>query len=260
MLSNLRDRAVLALGKIIKAGIALEEIVKSLVPDESKGTVDREIENERRSLLLTLRALSGERVLAVYPSLTRDQIVKLERVARCAPALKKISILLDGFPKINVRDAQIAEGALMDPSVISKLRNHPYCVEYSASYLEDAATTLRQYLETCRGLAFRHLVRLLPITVLEHCHSQRFSSDKQREQASEYVWQSLIQELIGTPVTASFPINSQAMLVSIGSIMMIVQRKGSKPSALAHELRHMASRIESTTRRRRKAIARTEEL
>jgi len=280
MQAHLRDRAIAAIREIFSAGIAVEDIAKSFIPNQKsrEATVEAEIAAERRTLAITIRALSGDRVVGSYRDLTRAQVEMLERVARCAPTLKKIHSDLNAFAKINVRDSMIADGAeikqqrgglkpkKLDPAFISKIRNRPYWANYSAPFLERAAAALHEYLQTSRRVVFRPLVHQIPITILDHFHNQTSRTTEQRQaQGSEYIRELLIHKAAGSSSRAiPFVPGSDALLALVGDdIFVIVPRPGLSKvrelKAVAHELRHIASRLESAHHRPRKAKVRTEE-
>jgi hypothetical protein len=253
-MSSLNATARVSMRQIAQAGILPKEIAESWVHlRKNCGTEERrEIETERRALAQMLMSLIDDKVVSSRAPLT-SEVAMLRKIVDCLPTLKQIRRALTEYEKLGTPDAHVAALTGLDPSAVSRLRNHLFQVEYSSEFLEEAAKQLLANLPQTRGIPASALVEHFPIRVLEFDNNDIVMNMHTRAHAEAAIRAGLVRCMQGSSsLSVELPKGCRGALASIGEDSYIFVLAAGLPNegrvTIAHELRHIADRYEFGTK------------
>jgi hypothetical protein len=245
------------LKEILKNGFRIEDIVGYWTPKPANATpaIYMEIDAERKDACRMLESLVNPRVSSPRGLLVRE-LQWLRKIRDRVVVYKRIARALEEFRQLGMRDADVAAMAGQSPAVICRLRNHLFTVEYSENFLQSVADALDRNLPQSRKIPAEALVRQFKIQVLEF-DSQGPITAETRAQVDSAIRAALLRSMgDGAPFffgPEDLPPHCRAALISIGRDgYLVVLAPGldtpQQKLALAHEIRHIADRLEAEAR------------
>jgi hypothetical protein len=164
------------------------------------------------------------------------EVRRLARIEQCLPALLSIRRSLLEFTRLGTNDTAVAEHVNLDPARISKLRRHIFLVDQSTEKIGDIAKVLCVKVTEWKSKTLKLILQSASaqVEVLDFCHEQdTIVDDKLRGSAIGSLALGLVD-----------PKGTRGFLARVGGCMYIAFAEKDDKRAMAHELRHLAARLE----------------